>query len=207
MAMNDSFHPRRRPGKKHRSTAVGQVRQLPRLHSLICTGTLVKTSTDPYATEPASRSIPLRGARKIEECIDLIEGFARQCADQPYCTDDGIFIPLFVELSDEAGRLVLCGQVLSRVVNWCPPVQTPAEAKLVQARCMRLHEEILYQDNQDSLDGIPNDLSALNRLCNCEDVLSGRLVDPLWRDEAGKALQRVEMRRMRTMLNAPHDLE
>ncbi|MGY6272901.1 hypothetical protein ACXIUT_24765 [Achromobacter denitrificans] len=62
---------------------------------------------------------------------------------------------------------------------------------------MRLHKEILYQDNQDSL----NDLRALDRLCDCEDALSGRLVDPLWRDEAAEVLKRLEMRHMHVMRN------
>ncbi|EMK3529623.1 hypothetical protein V8099_003840 [Pseudomonas aeruginosa] len=193
--MTASIQSRRQRTRKHKNTAVGQFGKLPRLHSLICTGILVKTDTVPHPIEPAWRNIALRGARRIEDCIELVEEFARQCVDQPQLTDASVFVPHFVELSDEDGRLVLCGQVLSWVVDWCPPVQTPGEAKLVHARCVRLRDEILSQDNLDSF-------SALDRLCDCEEALSGRLVDPLWRGEAGKVLKQREVRRMRAMRNA-----
>ncbi|RTB44138.1 hypothetical protein [Pseudomonas aeruginosa] len=194
--MSNDIQPLRLRGRRPAKNTAGQAAQLPRLHALTCDGTLLKTSRPPYDAKPASRSIPLRGARRIEDCIKLAESFARH---QPRPTDAGIFVPLFIELSDEAGRLVLCGQVLSRVIDWCPPVQTAAEARLVQARCMRLSEEILYQDNLDSIDSFPDDFSALDRLCDCHSAWNGRLVDPLWRIETGKVLRRLEMRRMRAM--------
>lgn len=205
MTMTSSIQIRSQRGRKHKNTAVGQFGKLPRLQSLICTGILVKTDTVPHLIEPAWRNIPLSGARRIEDCIERVEEFARQCVHQPQLTDASVFVPHFVELSDDAGRLVLCGHVLSRVVDWCPPVQTPGEAKLVHARCVRLREEILYQENLDFHEGLPNNFSALDRLCDCEEALSGRLVDPLWRDEAGKVLKQLEMLRVRALRNAARE--
>ena len=197
--MTASIQSRRQRTRQHKNTAVGQFEKLPRLHSLICTGILVKTDTVPHPIEPAWRNISLRGARRIEDCIELVEVFAQQCVDQPQLIDACVFVPHFVELRDEAGCLILSGKILSRVVDWFPPVQTPGEAKRVHAQCVRLREEILYQDNLDSHESFPDDFSALDRLCDCEKALRGRLVDPLWRDEAGKVLTQWEIRRMRAM--------
>ncbi|WP_411571622.1 hypothetical protein [Pectobacterium cacticida] len=100
---SDSQYPISPPAHQEmQKTAVGQFGKLPRLHLLICTGILVKTDKVPHPIEPAWRNIALRGARRIKDCIELVEEFARQSVDLPQLTDASVFVPHFVELSDES---------------------------------------------------------------------------------------------------------
>ena len=83
---------------------------------------------------------------------------------------------------DVAERLVLAGAASDRAVAWCHPVTSATEARGVVTEASQLRG----QAGRASAWGEP-DLAA--QLRHRADLLDGRLVDPLWRAFAARALQ------------------
>lgn len=90
--------------------------------------------------------------------------------------------PRMLAILDREDRLVLAGAASAGVVAWCHPVTSAAEARAVVMEASQLRAQasraIVWQEA---------DLTA--RLRQRAELLEARLVDPLWRAFAARALQ------------------
>jgi hypothetical protein len=87
-----------------------------------------------------------------------------------------------VAILDRDERLVLAGAAANGAVAWCAPVMTATEARAVVMEASQLRA----QANR-AADWQERDLTT--RLWQRADFLEARLVDPLWRAFATRALQ------------------
>lgn len=83
---------------------------------------------------------------------------------------------------DRDGRLVLAGAATDGAVAWCHPVANAAEARAVVREASALRAQSLL-----AADWHEPDLAQ--RLRHRADLMDARLVDPLWRAFAARALQ------------------
>ena len=83
---------------------------------------------------------------------------------------------------DRDERLVLAGAAADGAVAWCHPVSSAAEARAVVTEASQLRAQA-----SRSVDRHEPDLAR--RLRHRADLLEARLVDPLWRAFAVRALQ------------------
>ena len=102
--------------------------------------------------------------------IDLAEGIAPDAA------------PELLAILDRDDRLVLAGAANDHAVAWCHPVTSAAQARGVVTEASQLRA----QAGRASAWGEPD---LAQRLRHRADLLDGRLVDPLWRAFAARALQ------------------
>jgi hypothetical protein len=102
--------------------------------------------------------------------IDHAEGMATNTA------------PQLLAIFDRDERLVLAGAASDHAVAWCHPVTSAAEARGVVTEASQLRA----QAGRAAAWGEPD---LARRLRHCADLLDGRLVDPLWRTLAARALQ------------------
>jgi hypothetical protein len=89
--------------------------------------------------------------------------------------------PQLLAILDRDERLVLAGAASDHAVAWCHPVTSAAEARGVVTEASQLRA----QAGRATAWGA--DLAQ--RLRHRADLLDGRLVDPLWRAFAARALQ------------------
>lgn len=101
------------------------------------------------------------------------------CAADAMAPEDSAQI---LAVLDREDRLVLAGLAASGGVVWCHPVQNAGEARTVVTDASALRAQA-----QCASDWREADLAARLRLR--ADLLEGRLVDPLWRNIAARALQ------------------
>lgn len=90
--------------------------------------------------------------------------------------------PQLLAILDREERLVLAGAARDGAVAWCHPATSAAEARAVVTEASQLRG----QAGRAAYRGEPG--LAL-RLCHRADLLDARLVDPLWRAFAARALQ------------------
>lgn len=90
--------------------------------------------------------------------------------------------PQLLAILDRNARLVLAGAASDSAVAWCHPVTSAAEARGVVTEASQLRA----QAGRASAWG-ESDLAA--QLRHRADLLDARLVDPLWRAFAARALQ------------------
>jgi len=90
--------------------------------------------------------------------------------------------PHMLAILDRDERLVLAGAAASGAVAWCAPVRTAAEARVVVMEASQLRAQA-----SRAADWRESDLAT--RLRQRADLLEARLVDPLWRAFATRALQ------------------
>jgi hypothetical protein len=90
--------------------------------------------------------------------------------------------PQILAILDRDDRLVLAGVAASGAIAWCHPVQSSAEARSVVIEASALRAQAARAGDWQE----PN-LAA--RLRRDADLLEARLVDPLWRSFAARALQ------------------
>ena len=90
--------------------------------------------------------------------------------------------PRMVAVLDRDERLVLAGAKANGAVAWCAPVMTAAEARVVVMEASQLRAQA-----SRAADWLESDLAT--RLRQRADLLEARLVDPLWRAFATRALQ------------------
>lgn len=109
-------------------------------------------------------------AEAMRGAIDHAEGIA---PDAP---------PQLLAILDRDERLVLAGAASDHAVAWCQPVSSAVEARGVVTEASHLRA----QADRAALWGEP-DLTV--RLRHHADLLDARLVDPLWRAFAARALQ------------------
>lgn len=102
--------------------------------------------------------------------IDHAEGMATNTA------------PQLLAIFDRDERLVLAGAASDCAVAWCHPVMSAAEAWGVVTEASQLRAQAGRAAAWDE-----PDLAV--RLRHRADLLDGRLVDPLWRTLAARALQ------------------
>jgi hypothetical protein len=90
--------------------------------------------------------------------------------------------PQILAILDRDDRLVLAGVATTGAIAWCHPVQSAAEARSVVIEASALRAQAArVGDWQEP------DLAA--RLRQQAALLEARLVDPLWRSFAARALQ------------------
>lgn len=90
--------------------------------------------------------------------------------------------PRMLAILDCDERLVLAGAAESGAVAWCAPVMTATEARAVVMEASQLRAQA-----SRAADWLESDLAT--RLRQRADLLEARLVDPLWRAFATRALQ------------------
>ena len=106
----------------------------------------------------------------MQGAIDHAEGMATNTA------------PQLLAIFDRDERLVLAGAASDHAVAWCHPVTSAAEARGVVTEASQLRA----QAGRAAAWGEPD---LAQRLRHRADLLDGRLVDPLWRAFAARALQ------------------
>lgn len=109
-------------------------------------------------------------AEALQGAIDHAEGIAPDAA------------PQLLAILDRDARLVLAGAASDHAVAWCHPVTSAVEARGVVTEASQLRA----QAGRAAAWGEPD---LARRLRHCADLLDGRLVDPLWRVFAARALQ------------------
>ena len=109
-------------------------------------------------------------AEAMQGAIDHAEGMAPDTASE------------LLAILDRDERLVMAGAATDHAVAWCHPVTSAAEARGVVTEASQLRA----QAGRAAAWGEP-DLAA--QLRHRADLLDGRLVDPLWRAFAARALQ------------------
>ncbi|MDZ4393549.1 DNA repair protein RadC [Cypionkella sp.] len=90
--------------------------------------------------------------------------------------------PRMVAVLDRDERLVLAGAAANGAVAWCAPVMTATEARVVVMEASQLRAQA-----SRAAGWLESDLAT--RLRQRADLLEARLVDPLWRAFATRALQ------------------
>lgn len=90
--------------------------------------------------------------------------------------------PQLLAILDRDDRLVLAGAACDGAVAWCHPVTCAAEARVVVIEASQLCAQA-----RRAADWSEADLAR--RLRHRADLLDARLVDPLWRAFAARALQ------------------
>ena len=109
-------------------------------------------------------------AEAMRGAIDHADGMAPDAA------------PQLLAILDRDERLVLAGAASSHAVAWCHPVTSTAEARAVVTEASQLRA----QAGRASDWGEPD---LAKRLRHRADLLDARLVDPLWRVFAARALK------------------
>ncbi len=109
-------------------------------------------------------------AEAMQGVIDHAEGIAPDAA------------PQLVAILDRDERLVLAGAASDHAVAWCHPVTSAVEARGVVTEASQLRA----QAGRAAAWGEPD---LARRLRHRADLLDARLVDPLWRAFAARALQ------------------
>ncbi|MDR7127336.1 DNA repair protein RadC [Pseudotabrizicola sp. 4114] len=109
-------------------------------------------------------------AEAMQGAIDHAEGLDPEAA------------PQLLAILDRDDRLVLGGAASNQAVAWCHPVTSAAEARGVVTEASQLRA----QADRAATWGEPN---LAQRLRHRADLLDARLVDPLWRAFAARALQ------------------
>ena len=124
----------------------------------------------------SGRAAPLVLARfatladAMQGAIDHAEGMDPDTAAQ------------LLAILDRDERLVLAGAASDHTVAWCHPVTSAAEARGVVTEASQLRA----QAGRATAWGEPD---LAQQLRHRADLLDGRLVDPLWRAFAARALQ------------------
>ena len=106
----------------------------------------------------------------MQGAIDHAEGIAPDTA------------PQLLAILDRDERLVLAGAASDGAVAWCQPVTSATEARSVVHEASQLRaQSFRATDWQET--------GLALRLRHRADLLDARLVDPLWRAFAARALQ------------------
>jgi len=128
------------------------------------------------AAQMSGRAAPMLLARfatlaeAMQGAIDHAEGMAPDAA------------PQMIAILDRDARLVLAGAASESAMAWCHPVTSAAEARGVVHEASQLRAQA-----GRAADWREPDLAE--RLRQRADLLDARLVDPLWRGFATRALQ------------------
>ncbi len=128
------------------------------------------------AAQMSGRAAPMVLARfatlteAMQGAIDHAEGMAPDAA------------PQMIDILDRDARLVLAGAASESVMAWCHPVTSAAEVRGVVQEASQLRAQAGRATDWREAD-------LAQRLRQRADLLDARLVDPLWRGSAARALQ------------------
>jgi hypothetical protein len=136
---------------------------------------LTRTNTNP-ATVLSGEARPV-GLARFVSLVDAMQG-AISIADDLSETA----APQMLAILDCDERLLLAGTASAGAVAWCRPVMSAAEARAVVAEACQLRAQALRATDWKEFD-------LAQRLRQRADLLDARLVDPLWRTFAARALQ------------------
>ena len=120
-----------------------------------------------------ARPVALARAAALEEAMAAAIAHAEEMLPEA--------APRMLAILDRDERLVLAGSAICGTVAWCHPVRSAAEARAVVIEASQCRA-----DAAKALDWREPDLAA--RLRHRADLLEARLVDPLWRSFAARAL-------------------
>ncbi len=109
-------------------------------------------------------------AEAMQGAIDHAEGIVPDAA------------PQLLAILDRDERLVLAGAASDHSIAWCHPVLSAAEARGVVTEASQLRA-------QAGRAAVWGEADLAQRLRHRADLLDARLVDPLWRAVAARALQ------------------
>ena len=90
--------------------------------------------------------------------------------------------PRILAILDREGRLVLAGATYDGRVAWCHPVSDAAEARAVVSEASQARAQAMRMAGWKEYD-------LARRLRHHANLLDARLVDPVWRGFASRALQ------------------
>ena len=91
-------------------------------------------------------------------------------------------VPQMLAIFDRDERLVLAGAAAEGAIAWCHPVTSAAEARAVVIEASQLRGQASRASDWPETD-------LVRRLRQRAGLLEARLVDPLWRAFAARALQ------------------
>ena len=117
------------------------------------------------------------GLARFASLLDAMQGAIFMAEDLPETA-----APLILAILDSDERLVLAGLASAGAVAWCHPVMSAAEARTVVSEASQLRAQA-----GRATDWSEPDLAQ--HLRQRADLLDARLVDPLWRAFAARALQ------------------
>ena len=117
------------------------------------------------------------GLARFASLLDAMQGAIFMAEDLPETA-----APLILAILDSDERLVLAGLASAGAVAWCHPVMSAAEARTVVSEASQLRAQA-----GRATDWSETDLAQ--HLRQRADLLDARLVDPLWRAFAARALQ------------------
>lgn len=117
------------------------------------------------------------GLARFASLLDAMQGAMSMAEDVPETA-----APLIFAILDSDERLVLAGLALAGAVAWCHPVMSAAEARAVVSEASQLRAQAGRATDW-------NETDLAQRLRHRADLLDARLVDPLWRAFAARALQ------------------
>lgn len=117
------------------------------------------------------------GLARFASLPDAMQGAIFMAEDLPETA-----APLILAILDSDERLVLAGLASAGAVAWCHPVMSAAEARAVVNEASQLRAQAGRVADWHETD-------LAQRLRQRADLLEARLVDPLWRPFAARALQ------------------
>ena len=126
------------------------------------------------ATSGAARPLVLERFASLSDAMQRAIVFADQLAFD--------VSPQMLAILDSDDRLVLAGAATDGAMAWCHPVISTAKARAVVAEASQLRA-------QASRAAEWHEHGLSQRLRQRADLLKARLVDPLWRAFAARALQ------------------
>jgi hypothetical protein len=135
-------------------------------------------STLPAAADPPNDAAPIDAGTALACVTARYQGEPLRIDEE----DDGLVQEIRWLILDRDERLVLAGAASDNAVAWCHPVTSAAEASAVVTEASQLRA----QAGRATAWGEPD---LAQRLRHRADLLDGRLVDPLWRAFAARALQ------------------
>lgn len=117
------------------------------------------------------------GLARFASLLDAMQGAIFMADNLPETA-----APLILAILDSDERLVLAGLASAGAVAWCHPVMSAAEARAVVSEASQLRAQAGRATDW-------SELGLAQRLRHRADLLDARLVDPLWRAFAARALQ------------------
>ncbi|MGN7709704.1 hypothetical protein [Agrobacterium radiobacter] len=148
-------------------------------------GTATFIDDDPVA-EPISydRTISFAECGSIHEAL-VAAGSTIARDDIQYSAGSAVrYAPRIVTVTDRDGCLVAAGEVCSRTIEWCEPVKSDSEARMIVTEASRLRGRTFVENGADYS-------HAARDLRFNASILEGRLVDRFWREPARVALRQV----------------
>ncbi|MFW7269237.1 hypothetical protein ACMAUO_14870 [Gluconacetobacter sp. Hr-1-5] len=150
---------------------------------IICQGLLEFPEDDlAYGTWWTAATLLLGECGLIEEAVQLAQDLvSNHTFDLDQASGELDFVPQVIRIRDRHDRLVLAGDARCRTISWFAPVGSDEEAATIATQARTLHDEGSVEQGWDNYE-------TAKGLWLQADLLRGRLVDPLWREHARRAI-------------------